>query len=374
MQSRRNKTASNKKRRGFTLIELLVVISIIATLMSLILPAIQSAREAARRTQCLNNLRNVTVAAHNFASSNNSRLPALSYFPLVPGSSGNFEGRSWVVELLPFMEQEGTYDRWDKTLPYNDNSTFATLGYSNASVASTLYMEALVCPNDESAFKTAGGITYVANAGFGDFDPASDTLSNAGGGVNHSFTREPFNWNADANTPGTAPGDPFDETITQGTGVFWPEFGNETGTRNASATIGKIYDGSGNTLMFGENINSGVGNWSNPQTFNCAFIFPVEPSLVVGGSLNNPPGAVGLISPGVRRPAYPNEAKSGPDGSQPFLNSNHPGIVVVSFCDGSARTLSDGIDKTVYTSLITPSATRLRIGVQAEDPVSADEF
>ena len=69
MQSRRHTAASRKTRRGFTLIELLVVISIIATLMSLILPAIQNAREAGRRTQCLNNIRNVTVACLNFASS-----------------------------------------------------------------------------------------------------------------------------------------------------------------------------------------------------------------------------------------------------------------------------------------------------------------
>ncbi len=81
MQSRRHTAASKKTRRGFTLIELLVVISIIATLMSLILPAIQNAREAGRRTQCLNNIRNVTVATLNFASSNKSRLPALGYFP-----------------------------------------------------------------------------------------------------------------------------------------------------------------------------------------------------------------------------------------------------------------------------------------------------
>ncbi|MCP4171844.1 MAG: type II secretion system protein, partial [Fuerstiella sp.] len=80
MQSRRHTAASRKARRGFTLIELLVVISIIATLMSLILPAIQNAREAGRRTQCLNNIRNVTLAALNFATSNKSRLPALGYF------------------------------------------------------------------------------------------------------------------------------------------------------------------------------------------------------------------------------------------------------------------------------------------------------
>ncbi|MCA9086300.1 MAG: DUF1559 domain-containing protein, partial [Planctomycetaceae bacterium] len=125
MQSRRTHQASKQRRRGFTLIELLVVISIIATLMSLILPAIQNAREAGRRTQCLNNIRNVTVAALNFASSNKSRLPALAYYVDNPATTtaDNMGQRSWVVELLPYMDQQGTYDRWNKTVAWNDNST-----------------------------------------------------------------------------------------------------------------------------------------------------------------------------------------------------------------------------------------------------------
>src|SRR5690606_6283882 len=65
----------SKSRRGFTLIELLVVISIIAVLISLIAPAVQSARRAARRTQCLNNMRNVGLAIQNFASQNGGKLP-----------------------------------------------------------------------------------------------------------------------------------------------------------------------------------------------------------------------------------------------------------------------------------------------------------
>ena len=381
MQSRRTTTASNKRRRGFTLIELLVVISIIATLMSLILPAIQNAREAGRRTQCLNNIRNVTLAALNFASSNKSRLPALAYFPseadyvaaggTSPGT-GRINGRSWAVELLPHIDQQGTYDRWNKSSTFDDTSVLPGPNGSYNGGLTSIYIEAFACPNDESAFQKVGGLSYMANAGFGTNLAA---VTNNNGAVEHSFVSKPFNWNGDANTINFGSvADDFDSKVTQDTGVFWAEFAGVTATRNSSATIGKIYDGSGNTIMFGENINGGGANWADPRTRACGFLFPLEASSVTTGALSVIPTLIegGLATPA---PAYPNQAKSGPEGSRPFLNSNHPGIVVVSFCDGAARTISEGLDKTVYTSLITPSATRIRTGAgNVESPLSADSF
>lgn len=92
------------RRRGFTLIELLVVISIIATLAALILPGIQSAREAARRTTCLNNIRNIGLAMHNFASGNGGRLPRLVGENTYQDASLTFNTTAeygWPVALLP---------------------------------------------------------------------------------------------------------------------------------------------------------------------------------------------------------------------------------------------------------------------------------
>ena len=217
MQSRRFTAASPKKRRGFTLIELLVVISIIATLMSLILPAIQNAREAGRRTQCLNNLRNVTVAALNFASSNKSRLPALAYFPAPQVGTAppvRILGRSWAVEMLPYMDQQGTYDRWNKDAPFNINSAAS----QNLTLASTLYIEAFACPNDESAYVTPGGLSYVANTGFGDgVLIANFDTSTMGPAVQHSFTVESMDWDGDGNLNDWAAStvDPEDQKINQ---------------------------------------------------------------------------------------------------------------------------------------------------------------
>jgi len=113
-------------RRGFTLIELLVVIAIIAVLVSLLLPAVQQAREAARRTQCKNNLHQIGLAIMNYESAY-GRFPMGSFVPWcgfggdnnsvaldysvadIPGSTGLF-GPNWAVAILPFMEQQALYD------------------------------------------------------------------------------------------------------------------------------------------------------------------------------------------------------------------------------------------------------------------------
>lgn len=374
MQSRRTTQASNKRRRGFTLIELLVVISIIATLMSLILPAVQNAREAARRMQCLNNIRNVTLAATNFASSNKSRLPALSYYPTDTSPSASpgalIASRSWVVELLPFLDQQGTYDRWNKSVAWNDNVTLGAAGDTNLNLASNLYIEALACPNDESAVATLGGLTYVANAGFADHVAT-------GSGLRHSFNNGNFDWDSNGTASQTA-----DDEITQDTGVFWSEFGDDPSSKNGSATLGKIYDGTGNTIMFAENINARITNWANPAFNSCGFIFPINGGASAAAdidkasatSLSNLEGAVLTQTPATQ--PYINQKKAGPE-SAPYIAGLHPGLAVVSFCDGSAKTVGESIDKSVYISLITPSATKLRTGITGflpEKPVSATDF
>ena len=105
--------------RGFTLIELLVVIAIIAVLISLLLPAVQSAREAARRAQCINNLKQLALAAHNYESANGS-FPmgrnCQQYISTSGGYQGYHDGWAAIAELLQFTEQAPLYNAINQSL------------------------------------------------------------------------------------------------------------------------------------------------------------------------------------------------------------------------------------------------------------------
>jgi prepilin-type N-terminal cleavage/methylation domain-containing protein len=113
----------NCRRRGFTLVELLVVIAVIALLIGLLLPAVQKAREAAARTQCLNNLKQLGLAAIHYADDHAAHLPPFTYTP--PGAES--PGVSWGVLILPYIEQDAAYKTWNLNLSYYDQSSQARL-------------------------------------------------------------------------------------------------------------------------------------------------------------------------------------------------------------------------------------------------------
>ena len=110
---RTNKRAT----RGFTLIELLVVIAIIAVLISLLLPAVQQAREAARRTQCRNNMKQLCLAQHNYVDVHNSFAVSFTDITVLTGLK-ILNVTSWSSALLPYIEQGNIYDQIDFSNSY----------------------------------------------------------------------------------------------------------------------------------------------------------------------------------------------------------------------------------------------------------------
>src|SRR5262245_25158229 len=115
----RHFAGNRRPRHAFTLIELLVVIAIIAILIGLLLPAVQKIPEAAARTSCTNNLKQLALACHNYHDVNNS-------FP--PSRLGHRGGLTWAVLLLPYIEQDNFFKLWDITRLYYDQGASVAAG------------------------------------------------------------------------------------------------------------------------------------------------------------------------------------------------------------------------------------------------------
>lgn len=134
--------------KGFTLVELLVVIAIIGVLIALLLPAVQAAREAARRMSCANNLKQVALGLHNHHDVH-KKLPA--------GSTGNnFWGRdswSWYCYTLPYMEQENMYQQLDFNQQFNGTPT-------RGGDARRSHLETMLCPSDSSRIQEEGVLEW----------------------------------------------------------------------------------------------------------------------------------------------------------------------------------------------------------------------
>jgi prepilin-type N-terminal cleavage/methylation domain-containing protein len=166
-----------KRSRGFTLVELLVVIAIIGVLVSLLLPAVQAAREAARRMSCTNNLKQIGLAMHNFHDTNN-RLPS----NVRPDAVSTVRVR-WATYVLPFMEQTPLYDRIDFNKNWSDQ-TINTSGVSNQQCFATRIPN-YECPSAPNGTILDGApppetwAPIVANgdySGFYGVDPQLETL------------------------------------------------------------------------------------------------------------------------------------------------------------------------------------------------------
>jgi len=150
----------NRRRRGFTLIELLVVIAIIGVLIALLLPAVQAAREAARRAQCSNNLKQLGLAVHNYLSATNAFPPVMCSYSNVGGPPpGGTWPLAWTVAILPFAEQPSLYNA--------ANYSFGAPDGQNSTVSKTK-VSTLICPSESQGsgpWLTTSWTNYAANIG-----------------------------------------------------------------------------------------------------------------------------------------------------------------------------------------------------------------
>lgn len=375
-------------RNGLTLLEVIVVIFCIIVILALLLPNMRTAGGAARRTRCLNNMRNVSVAVHGFASSNKGRLPAQAYYPSSSNADSEtqeiYEGHSWVVPLLPYLDHMDLYDRWDDNKPWDSTVENVDGTSSNASLAD-LALSQLTCPEDSSAFRLKGGLSYAVNCGIGDTSWHTKSGLRKAGRVpsGQHYMVEPFDWNNNGILP---PEDQEDAAVTRDFTLFSPKIGHRHSAESdaeisSSHSLDKIYDGTSNTIMLGENINAGARpgrsklSWSDPQVCSNGLILPINAKRLKADSHASDGTLAASI---VTQPINPgvNKAKAAGNGTAPFVNSNHPGLAVVAFVDGAAMTLSEDIDMGVYSRLLTPCGTRQRkmIDFVPEERMTPDSF
>lgn len=180
--------SNSKPAKGFTLIELLVAISIGSLLMALLLPAVQSARESARRAQCKNNLRQIGLALHNYHSTYGvfpyyARSFDYSNYRTDLATMFGTNGFSAHVRLLPFLEQVALFasincdfDGYGQTTPWNKT-------------AENSHVSVFLCPSDASAFGSRLGNNYRGNVGIGPSQGAHIESPDSGGGFYDNSTR-----------------------------------------------------------------------------------------------------------------------------------------------------------------------------------------
>lgn len=331
------------RRLGFTLVELLVVIAIIGVLVALLLPAVQAAREAARRMSCQNNLKQLGLAVHNFESAR-QQLPTGSEsrpFPGAPGHPYNFYRWSVLAHLTPYMEQSNAYNTIDLDTPLYPPTYQIT---PQNAIAASLKVPMFLCPSDVqspvSKFKDSNGVEY-------DWGP-TNYAGNAGSGIGGG-------------------------TAYKTDGVF----GINSKTRLADLT-----DGTTNTALFSESIlgqGPEISSAANVMKFATDYKYagaaPLTDSGCASASQYNNSNRRGFswVNGEYRTTLYnhyytPNQKIFDCVGVwfDPDLNflysgagwraarSNHSGgIVNMTLADGSVRTAASTVDPIVWRALST---------------------
>lgn len=309
-----------RRKPGFTLVELLVVIAIIGVMVGLLLPAVQAARESARRMQCSNNLKQLGLAAHNFHDTygrivNGGRDGYLTDAVTACCNSLSLEGWNWTFHLLPYLEQQNVYDMGDIDDPVGTQDIVSQQG-----------IPGYYCPTRRSPTGYGGGKAH-----------RSDYAGNAG-------SRREAGMRA-AGTLGER-------------GVI-----RNHGIEKAELTIERIRDGSSNTIMFAEKAlherSHGTEGGDNERWNNSGWD---EDNVRFGSFLRTDGTVVGL--PPIPDNLAPNNDtgswKFGDDKLSfggyftqwhPYFGSSHSGGMNACLADGSVRFIPFTVDQRVFHCL-----------------------
>jgi prepilin-type N-terminal cleavage/methylation domain-containing protein len=311
------------KRSGFTLVELLVVIAIIGVLMGLLLPAVQMAREAARRTACQNNSRQLGLAAMNYESTRQKFPPGYTQARI----NGNFQGHSAFYYLLPYLEQSNVYDDMDPGVPLNNRVADPALGRAGTP------LKMLICPSDQL---TGQSEQFNANEWYG------MTSYKLNGGTRPIFATSATN---DGMFMATGPAARKASTAPMGTQL----------------RISEVRDGMSNTILFGERLHMDDNfdsftatppNWNSGSTIRTwARWYPAGGDIGLGNLM------FGAFAPINYRIPWRFGESGAPSSRGAWfvfqdmrlsaLGSAHPGGASVTMGDGSTRFLSDEMPQTV---------------------------
>jgi len=379
------------RSRGFTLIELLVVIAIIGVLIALLLPAVQSAREAARRAQCTNNLKQLGLAMANYESTNGSLPPTMVMYAPSPISGTDNAGQQWSVHsrLLPFIEQTAIYntinfnfgERWggggDVVVGWNGSTANGSYwSLANASAIAN-QINSFLCPSDEGV----GNLTGIA------FFPGGPLQLIGGFSYPFNVGTNPYSGAAAGRLTGPA---------------YFPAMGQWPGrpallnglNAERTITIASFRDGTSNTATFSEWVKGdGLDPAVSADGLLQVYTSPTAPNAYAGqlnqdilqgndcfqqGLTKNwtwkgdwwPSGQSCTYShtqtPNRRSCYYPGIGQP----SSAALNalaasSHHPGGVNVLFMDGTVRFVKSTVNGVTWAALGT---------VAGGEVVSADQF